>query len=181
MPHSLEHQSQTKKKGTRSTTKHVVETKEHDGDDSSSSDSSQESVHRFVEPPPTDPMKQEYIDAVGGPGQLFCFLQVYDNEPVFGILASEVHEARILGSCIMSDGQYQTFSCYMLGVAAVTCAKDPYTNLCPRKQLQVLARRRLKDKRAMLHDIALVESDFKIRMKRAAQKQAAAAATLYSI
>ena len=89
VPHSLEHQSQTKKKGTKSTPTQVEETKEDDAEDSSSSDSSLESLHRFVEPPPTDPMKQQYIDAVGGPGQLLCFLQVYDNEPVFGILASE--------------------------------------------------------------------------------------------
>ena len=62
----------------------------------------------------------------------------------------------------------------MLGVAAVTCAKVPYRNLCPRDQLVAMVLHRLKDKRAMQHDIVMVESDFKILMKRAAQKQKSA-------
>jgi hypothetical protein len=171
---SLEQKSQTKNLGAKSTSQQGEETKEEDSMDSSSSEDSQESEQRFVQPLSTDPLKQEHIDAVGGPGQLLCFLQVYDNEPVLGVPAKDVDKARIFGTCIMSDGQYQTFTCHALGVAAATCVKEPYTRLCPRRELRQLILQRLKDKRAMRHDIDMVESDFKIRMRRATKKQKSA-------
>jgi hypothetical protein len=171
---SLEQKSQTKNLGAKSTAQQGEETQEDDSMDSSSCEDSQEAEQRVVQPLSTDPLKQEHIDAVGGPGQLLCFLQVYDMKPVFGVIAKDVDKARIFGTCIMSDGEYQTFTCHALGVAAATCVKEPYTRLCPRGELRQLILQRLKDKRAMLHDIGMVKADFKIRMRRAAQKQKSA-------
>jgi hypothetical protein len=102
---SLEEKSQTKKLGAKSTAQHGEETKEDDSMDSSSSEDNQEAEQRFVQPLSTDPLKQEHIEAVGGPGQLLCFLQVYDMKPVFGVLAKDVDKAHILGhaSCPMAN------------------------------------------------------------------------------
>ena len=140
--------------------------------DSSSSDDDQDSTPWYVEPlPSTGAEKQAYIDAVTLPGQRYCFLRTYNAQPVFGILAVDVHEARLFGTCIMSDGQYETFSCHVLGVAAERCRQQPFSALCPRVELLALLLERNKDQRAMRFDIKMVESDFIIAMRRAAQKQ----------
>ena len=142
----------------------------HSGKESSSSDDDEDSPHRFVEPLLTDPDKQAHIDAVGQPGQLLCFLRVCNGQPVFGILANDVDEARIFGTCIMYDGKYKVMSCHVLGVAALRCKEAPYKATCPRVELLRLLLERNKNKREMLHDIQMVESDFKIAMRRAARK-----------
>jgi hypothetical protein len=152
---------QRKDKEAKIEAKEGKQTKEDDSIETSSSDDDQDSSHRFVEPLSTDADKQAYIDGIGLPGQLLCFLRVYNGEPVFGILASDVDEARLFGSCLMSDGQYQTFSCHVLGVAAARCRTEPYKVLCPRVMLLSLLLERNRDKRAMLHDIGMVESDLK--------------------
>jgi hypothetical protein len=111
-------QSQTKDKEAEIPLKEVEQTKANDSKESSSNDDDDDSSHGFVEPLPSDEAKQAYIDTVGVPGQLLCFLRVYNGEPVFGILASDVDETRLFGTCIMHDGQYQTFACHVLGQAA---------------------------------------------------------------
>jgi hypothetical protein len=101
LPVSLVKKSQTKKLGAKSAAKQGEETKEDDSMDSSSSEDNQVAEQRFVQPLSTDPLKQEHIDAVGGPGQLLCFLQVYDMKPVFGVRwrISNIYVSRFGGSC----------------------------------------------------------------------------------
>jgi hypothetical protein len=151
-------------------TKALKHTKANDSQDFSSSEDDDDFTHAFVEPLPADANKQAYIDAVGMPGQLLCFLRLYNGEPVFGILASDVDEARLFGTCIMHDGEYQTLSCHLLGQAAARCKERKYLELCPRVDLLSLLLERNKDLRAMKHDIKMVESDYKIALRKAAKK-----------
>ena len=93
---SLVKKSQATKFGAKRTAQQAKETKEDDSIESSSSEDNQEAEQRFVQPLSTDPLKQEHIEAVGGPGQLLCFLQVYDMKPVFGVLAKDVDNIEML-------------------------------------------------------------------------------------
>ncbi len=78
---SMGTKSQTTKLGAKRSAQQREETKADESVDSSSSEDNEVAEQRFVQPLSTDPLKQDHIDAVGGPGQLLCFLQVYDMKP----------------------------------------------------------------------------------------------------
>jgi hypothetical protein len=124
-----------------------------------------------VEPLPSDALKQAHIDAVGMPGQLLCFLRLFDGEPVFGILANDVDDARLFGTCILLNGEYQTLSCHLLGQAASRCKERKYMEICPRVELLSILLERNKNIRDLKHDIQMVESDYKIALRKAAKKR----------
>jgi hypothetical protein len=173
-------QSQTKDKEAEIASKEGEQTQANDSQKCSSSDDDDDFSHGFVKPLPSDVAKQAYIDAVGMPGQLLCFLRVYNGEPVFGIL-SDVDEAHLFGTRIMHDGQYQTQSCRVLGQAAARCKERNYYTLCPRVELLGLLLERNKDIRAMKHDMRMVESDYKIAMRKAAKKLKVANAAAHKL
>ncbi len=149
------------------------ETKANDSQDSSSTEGDDAFTHAFVEPLPSDALKQAYIDAVGMPGQLLCFLRLFNGEPVFGILASDVDDGRLFGTCILQNGEYQTLSCHLLGQAASRCKERKYMEICPRVELLSLLLERNKNISDMKHDIQMVESDYKIALRKATKKRKA--------
>jgi hypothetical protein len=138
----------------------LKQTKANDFQDSSSTEDDDAFTHAFVEPLPSDAFKEAYIDAVGMPGQLLCFLRLFNGEPVFGILASDVDDARLFGTCILHNGEYQTLSCHLLGQAAARCKERQYMELFPRVDLLSLLLDRNKNIRDMKHAIQKVESDY---------------------
>jgi hypothetical protein len=119
-----------------------------DKDALSSSSSSKEyddDSHNFVRAYSTDDAKEAFIDDVGSPGQLLCFLWADNAEPVFGILAYDVSEARTYGTCLMLNGKYRTFSCHVLGEAVERCKQKEYAASCPRLELMRFLLQRNKD------------------------------------
>ncbi len=127
---------------------------------SSSSDNSDDDSDGFVPANSTDDAKQAFIDVVGSPGQLLCFLLADNAEPVFGILANDVAEARDYGTCLMLDGKYRALSCHVLGEAVERCKQKKYAALCPRVELMRLLLKRNQDPRALKFDILMVETDY---------------------
>ena len=101
-------------------------------DQSSSSDISDDESYVFVPANSTNDAKQAFIDVVGTPGQLLCFLRADNGEAVYGILANDVDEARTYGTCVMLDGKYRSFSCHQLGEAVAKCKQKEYAAACPR-------------------------------------------------
>ena len=137
---------------------------------SSSNDDSDDESAAYVLPLSSNEEKRNYIHSVGMPGQLMCFLRVYDGEPVFGILADDVDPERQFGTCIMEGGSYVVFSCHALGEAAARCTESNYRVLCPRVALLTLLLERNKDVRALKFDLQSAVADYKIKMRRARQK-----------
>ena len=130
-------------------------------------DVSDDDAHVFVPTDCTNDAKQAFIDVVGTPGQLLCFLRADNVEPVFGILANDVAEARVYGTCLMLDGKYRAFSCHVLGEAVGRCIQKKYAALCPRIELMRLLLQRNQNRRALKIDILKVETKYEKRIRRA--------------
>ncbi len=110
-------------------------------------------------------------DAFYAQGEVLCFETGDDCNHVYGILPSEVKVKGQLGTCLMQNGAYNTYSTTAVGQAIQRC-KDPlFAKDCPNIELNCLLRHRIRKPQQVQFEINLIEAEYKIAHKTSNPKQ----------
>ncbi len=110
-------------------------------------------------------------DAFYEQGQVLYFETGEGGNHVYGILPCEVKVKGNLGTCLMLNGAYNTYSTIVIGLAIARC-KDPlYAKDCPTNSLNCLLRHRIRKPQQVLFEIYLLEAEYKIAHKKSNTKQ----------